>query len=225
MTALGSMRSCGGAAGRVTILAERHGTPGPKRTVEPRRCCGAALPKAAAQSVTRHNTCPGSDVGRVSCSVTGRRGARTEAAVRRQCALSSMLRVLDGQDAYESRQPQHLMLTTAAVTVNRNLLARSATMDGQFSRWPFRPAGLPPTGPIADRRQGSSHYGRLLNCGHCAVTPDIHPAEAGVLFLNLMRLRRWSNGRSARRFGRAKASRTVDKCPKCRAVYAHCGME
>ena len=27
----GSMRSCGGAAGRVTILAERHGTPGPFR--------------------------------------------------------------------------------------------------------------------------------------------------------------------------------------------------
>ena len=29
------MWSCGGAAGRVTILAERHGTPGPKRTFIP----------------------------------------------------------------------------------------------------------------------------------------------------------------------------------------------
>ncbi len=36
------MRSCGGAAGRVTILAERHGTPGPLSTFSlGSECCSA----------------------------------------------------------------------------------------------------------------------------------------------------------------------------------------
>lgn len=54
LSAKGSMRSCGGAAGRVTILAERHGTPGPKLPFERAPRCVAAFTKLAVRCPVQH---------------------------------------------------------------------------------------------------------------------------------------------------------------------------
>ncbi len=49
------MRSCGGAAGRVTILAERHGTPGPLLPVDPFQNAAMQLPRTGLWCLAQRN--------------------------------------------------------------------------------------------------------------------------------------------------------------------------
>ena len=48
------MRSCGGAAGRVTILAERHGTPGPILPFAISGCRNVAFTEPAVRPLVQH---------------------------------------------------------------------------------------------------------------------------------------------------------------------------